>query len=62
MDLWFGVANISAGLFGIPVGFIVMYVVSKMTAPPSQQMQDFVDQLRQPKGGSMSAELDAASA
>ena len=31
LDPWFNVANISAGVFGIPIGFIVMIVVSKMT-------------------------------
>ena len=47
---WFGVANISAGLFGMPVGFIVMIVVSKMTPKPSAEMQAFVDEIRRPRG------------
>ncbi len=47
----FGLKNISAGLFGIPIGFIVMIVVSRMTAPPSQELQDLVDEIRTPKGG-----------
>jgi len=50
MDLWFGLRNISAGIFGIPVAFIVTYVVSLITAPPSKQMQDFVDSIRVPAG------------
>ena len=50
-DLLFGLKNISAGLFGIPLGFIVMIVVSKMTAPPSAEMQALVDEIRTPKGG-----------
>jgi cation/acetate symporter len=53
MDLWFGVRNISAGLFGIPVAFAVTIVVSLVTPPPSQQMQEFVDNLRIPKGNVM---------
>ncbi|MEN2978911.1 cation acetate symporter [Tistrella bauzanensis] len=48
MGLWFGVKNISAGLFGIPVGFAVTYVVSLMTREPSQDMQDFVEFVRVP--------------
>ncbi len=56
MPLWFGVSNISAGLFGIPVGFIVTYVVSLMTPAPSQEMQDFVDELRIPRGPTLMAE------
>jgi len=47
---WFGVANISAALFGLPVGFIVMIVVSKMTPEPSEEMQAFIDEVRRPRG------------
>jgi cation/acetate symporter len=50
MPLWFGVKNISCGLFGIPAAFIVTYVVSLMTAAPSKEMQDFIDSIRVPKG------------
>ncbi|WP_428697454.1 sodium:solute symporter family protein [Stappia sp.] len=50
---WFGVASISAGVFGVPVAFIVTYVVSLVTPEPSEEMQDFVDRLRLPKGGTM---------
>ncbi|ADZ70931.1 sodium:solute symporter family protein [Polymorphum gilvum] len=50
---WFGVASISAGVFGVPVAFVVTYVVSLVTPAPSQEMQDFVDRLRLPKGGTM---------
>ncbi len=50
MPEWFGVANISAGLFGMPVGFIVMIAVSKMTPEPSEEIQAFVDEVRRPRG------------
>ncbi len=50
---WFGVKTISSGMFGIPVAFIVTYVVSLMTPEPSQEMQEFVDRLRLPRGGEM---------
>lgn len=50
---WFGVASISAGVFGVPVAFLVTYVVSLITPEPSEEMQDFVDRLRLPKGGTM---------
>jgi cation/acetate symporter len=50
---WFGVAAISSGIFGVPVAFLVTYVVSLMTPEPSQEMQDFVDRLRLPRGGNM---------
>lgn len=51
MPLWFGVRNISCGLFGIPAAFITTYVVSLMTPAPSQAMQDFIDSIRTPRGG-----------
>jgi cation/acetate symporter len=51
--LWFGLNNIAAGLFGIPVGFIVTYVVSLMTAAPSREMQQFIEALRIPRGGAL---------
>ncbi|WP_187971873.1 sodium:solute symporter family protein [Aquibium microcysteis] len=50
---WFGVQSISSGIFGVPVAFVVTYVVSLMTPAPSAEMQDFVDRLRLPKGGTM---------
>ena len=50
MPLWFGIRNISSALFGLPAAFIVTWVVSLMTTPPSKEMQDFVDSIRVPKG------------
>jgi cation/acetate symporter len=50
MPLWFGIRNISCGLFGIPVAFIVTIVVSLMTPAPSKEMQDFIDSIRVPRG------------
>lgn len=49
-DLWWGIRNISSALFGLPVAFAVTYVVSLVTAPPSKEMQDFVDSIRVPVG------------
>ena len=56
MPLWFGVRNISAGLFGIPVAFLVTWIVSLMTAAPSREMQDFIDAVRIPRGGTLMEE------
>jgi cation/acetate symporter len=58
--LWWGIQNISCGLFGIPVAFIVMYVVSLATAPPPKEMQDFVDSIRVPKGEVLHTEVAKA--
>jgi cation/acetate symporter len=49
---WWGIRTISSGLFGIPLGFIAIYVVSRMTTAPSQELQDFVESVRIPRGAS----------
>lgn len=47
---YFNIANISAGLFGMPIGFLTMYIVSKFTTAPNKELQDFIDEIRQPRG------------
>jgi cation/acetate symporter len=56
---WFNVNNISAALFGLPVGFAVMIGVSLVTKAPSKEMQDFIDEIRQPRGRSLMEEKTA---
>jgi cation/acetate symporter len=46
--LWWDIDPISAGLFGVPVGFAVIVVVSLLTPPSSQKQQDLVDYVRYP--------------
>ncbi len=46
--LWWGIEPISAGLFGVPVGFAVIILVSLVTKPPSQKVQDLVEYIRYP--------------
>jgi len=53
---WWGIKTISSGLFGIPLGFITIYIVSRLTAAPSREMQDFVESVRIPKGASQAGE------
>jgi cation/acetate symporter len=48
---WWGIKNISCGMFGIPVAFAVTIVVSLLTKAPSKEMQDFIDSVRVPRGG-----------
>jgi cation/acetate symporter len=43
-----GITNVAAGVFGVPVNFLVTYVVSKRTAPPSPEAQALVETLRRP--------------
>ena len=50
---WYDVKSISAGVFGIPVAFVVTFVVSRLTPQPSQEMQQFIRRLRVPRGGQL---------
>ncbi|MCO5163733.1 MAG: cation acetate symporter [Mesorhizobium sp.] len=56
---WWGVKNLSAAAFGLPVGFVVMIVVSLLTKAPSQQMQDFIEEIRVPRGKTVMEEKTA---
>jgi cation/acetate symporter len=47
---WFNINNISAAIFGLPVGFLVIIGVSLMTRAPSREMQDLIDEIRIPRG------------
>ncbi|WP_339824947.1 sodium:solute symporter family protein [uncultured Arenimonas sp.] len=49
MTPWFGIKDVSAGIFGIPLGFLTIWAVSLMTAEPSQETKDMVEDLRYPK-------------
>ena len=48
VQLWWGIEPISAGLFGVPVGFAVIVLISLVTPRPSQQTQALVDHIRCP--------------
>ena len=48
---WLDMAPISAGVFGVPVGVLTILVVSLLTPPPSQQVQDLVEYVRYPNLG-----------
>jgi cation/acetate symporter len=55
---WFGINNIAAGLIGMPLGFLLIYVVSLMGKEPSAEMQAFVDEIRKPRGRTVLQEKD----
>lgn len=44
-----GISHLSAGIFGLPVNFALIYFVSKATAAPPQEIQDLVDEIRHPQ-------------
>lgn len=49
IELWFGIQPISAGIFGVPVGFILVIVVSLLTPPPDQRTRELVEYIRYPR-------------
>ena len=48
MDLWFAIAPIGSGVFGVAVGLSVMIIVSLLTKAPDQDTQDLVEHVRYP--------------
>jgi cation/acetate symporter len=48
VDLWFGILPISAGVFGVPLGFAAIIIVSLLTPAPSKETQDLVEHVRYP--------------
>ena len=46
--IWWGISPISAGLWGVPLGFIVIIVVSLLTPAPGKEVQDLVEHVRYP--------------
>ncbi len=47
-NTWFGINPISAGIFGIPLGFVVIILVSLVTPAPSAKVQGLIDHVRFP--------------
>ena len=55
MDLWFSIAPIGSGVFGVAAGMTVMVLVTLVTKAPAQEVQDLVEHVRYPsiKGDKM---------
>jgi cation/acetate symporter len=49
IELWWGIQPISAGLFGVPVGFAVIILVSLFTPAPDKKTQELVEHVRYPE-------------
>jgi len=47
-NTWFGINPISAGVFGVPLGFAVIIIVSLFTAEPSKKVQELIEHVRYP--------------
>ena len=56
---WININNISSAIFGLPLGTAVMIVVSLLTPAPSREMQDFIDEVRRPRGDTIMKEKTA---
>jgi cation/acetate symporter len=52
---WFGTQTIASAIFGLPVGFLVIWIVSLLTQPPPQVIQDLVMNVRYPQGDKIRA-------
>jgi cation/acetate symporter len=48
MPLWFGLSPVSAGMFGLPVSMITIYIVSLLTPAPDKEVQELVEHVRYP--------------
>ncbi len=48
VELWFGILPISAGVFGVPIGFAVIIIVSLLTPAPKAAVQELVEHVRYP--------------
>ena len=48
VELWFGILPISAGVFGVPLGFAVIAIVSLLTPSPSAETLELVEHVRYP--------------
>ncbi|WP_341916285.1 sodium:solute symporter family protein [Polaromonas sp. YR568] len=48
VQLWWDIQPISAGVFGVPIGFAVIILVSLVTPAPSRKVQELVEHVRYP--------------
>ncbi len=48
VQLWWGIQPISAGVFGVPLGFAVIVLASLLGRPPSAAQRDLAEQVRYP--------------
>jgi cation/acetate symporter len=46
--MWFGMNAISAGVFGVPVGLLTIFIVSLLTPAPDKTVQELVEHVRYP--------------
>ncbi len=47
-NMWWDIAPISAGVFGVPLGFAIILIVSLITPAPKREVQELVEHVRYP--------------
>jgi cation/acetate symporter len=47
-NTWWGIAPIGAGVFGVPLGFAVIIIVSLFTPKPKREIQELIEHVRYP--------------
>jgi cation/acetate symporter len=47
-NTWWDISPISAGLFGVPLGFLTIIIISLITPAPSRAVQELVEHVRYP--------------
>jgi cation/acetate symporter len=52
---WFGTLTIASAIFGLPAGFLTIWIVSLLTPAPPKAVQDLVIAVRYPKSGQATA-------
>lgn len=56
---WFGTNTVASGVFGLPAGFLVTWIVSLLTPPPDAATQELVTSVRYPKSHSAAQAINA---
>jgi cation/acetate symporter len=55
-DYWFGISPEGIGFLGMFINFVVAFVVSSLTPPPPQDVQELVENIRVPQGAGKAIE------
>jgi cation/acetate symporter len=55
-EYWFGISPEGIGFVGMLINFSVAFVVSRVTPPPPQEVQDMVEKIRIPKGAGQASD------
>jgi cation/acetate symporter len=59
-NTWWDIQPISAGIFGVPLGFAIIIIVSLLTPAPKREVQELVEHVRYPslKGDTLNTQAN----